>query len=327
MRVSCWLVAIPVLLWALALQAAPLTDPRELLPEQKAAVERLANEGATLFLRGDFASALKKFELAEDIVRIPTITLERGRSLERLGRWVDASSAYESAATAELPATASFQHRLAQQDAAKALSEIAPKIPKVTVVIAKGVRAEIFVDGRSLGPAKSDPLLIDPGKHVLEARGSGGATATKAIDLLTGANERVELVLVSLADQEAARARAQNQGPSLFQILGWTGVAVGGASLLVSLGTGVPAISARSDLDERCPEGRCAPDVWADVDRYDALRWTAGVTLFAGALIGGGGVALLLLDPAESAEKPATQTVSLSPVLLPGFAGLRGTFP
>lgn len=322
MRFAVSGLAIAFVVWASSLQAAPVTDPRELAPEQKAAVERLANEGATLFQQGDFASALKKFELAEEIVRIPTITLERGRSLERLGRWVDASTAYQAAATAEVLSTASFQHSIARQDAAKALAEIAPKIPKLKVSVKDAAKAEIFVDGRSMGPPKSDPLLVDPGKHVIEARGPAGAHASKTVDLASGSNETVELQLVSLADQQPKQAG----GPSLFSILGWTAVGTGGALLVVSLGTGVSAIMAESDLAARCPASRCSEEAWSDVDRYDALRWTAGVSLFAGAIIAGGGVALVFLDP-ESGDTPPKKQGSIEPFIAPGFAGVRGSFP
>ncbi len=314
-------LAMALFLWASSLQAAPVTDPRVLSPDQKTAVERLANEGATLFQQGDFASALKKFELAEEIVRIPTITLERGRSLERLGRWVDASTAYEAAATAEVLATASFQHSIARQDAAKALADIAPRIPKLKVTVKNAKTAEIFVDGRTMGAPKSDPLLVDPGKHVIEARGEAGAHATKTVDLIAGANERIELELVSLADP-----RKTDSGPGLFSVLGWTAVGTGGALLVVSLGTGVSAIMAESDLSARCPDNRCTEETWSDVDRYDGLRWTAGVSLFAGAIIAGGGVALVLLDP-ESADQPSKQQGSIAPLLGPGFVGVRGSFP
>jgi hypothetical protein len=315
-------LAMAFFVWASSLQATPVTDPRVLSPDQKAAVERLANEGATLFQQGDFASALKKFELAEEIVRIPTITLERGRSLERLGRWVDASTAYEAAATAEVLATASFQHSIARQDAAKALADIAPRIPKLKVTVKNAKTAEIFVDGRSMGAPKSDPLLVDPGKHVLEARGAAGAHATKTVDLTAGASETVELELVSTRDPGSQAG----SGPTLSSVLGWTAVGTGGALLVVSLGTGISAIMAQSDLAARCPGNRCTEEAWSDVDRYDALRWTAGVSLFAGAIIAGGGVALVLLDP-ESASEPATKQASVEPLLGPGFVGVRGSFP
>lgn len=313
-------LAIAFFLWASSLQAAPVKDPRELSQEQKAAVERLANEGATLFQQGDFASALKKFELAEEVVRIPTITLERGRSLERLGRWVEASTTYEAAATAEILPNASFQHAIARQDAAKALAEIAPKIPKLKITVKNAKTAEIFVDGRSMGPLKSDPLLVDPGKHVVEARGAGGATATQSVDLSVGASESLELTLKVPVDPNAADSSGS---PSVMSILGWTGVGTGGALLIVSLGTGVSAIMAKSDLEARCPAGRCTEETWSDVDRYDALRWTAGISLFAGVAFAGAGVALVLLDPGDTSENHA----SIEPFIAPGFAGVRGSFP
>ncbi len=323
MRIASVLLLAGVCVVARPAGAAPVTDPRQLSLEQRALVERLANEGATLFAQGDFASALLRFEEAEKTIRIPTITLERGRSLERLGRWVDASSAYEQAASHELAAAAPLQHKIAQQEAQKALAEIAPRIPKLTVKVKDGRKAEVLVDGRLVGAVSPDPILIDPGSHVVEVKGARGESARKEVQMAVGATTAIELSLLTLEEQELLRRGASEDGPSVFAISAYAGFALSGACLVVGIGTGVPALSLKSDLEERCADGRCEEEAWPDVDEYDALRWTSGVMLIGGALIGGGAVAALLLDPEAQPKK----TASVSPLLGPGFVGLRGVFP
>lgn len=299
-----------ILLSATSASAAPTNDPATLPADVRDKVRALADQGMRLYDDKDYTSALSKFEQAEEFVLIPTITLQRGRCLERLGRWVEARDAYELAAEMELPASAKWQHQSAQREAASELSALDPKIPRVTLVVKNG-DGEVWIDGRSRGKVTSDPVLIDPGKHVVEVRAADLRVARSSVDLTSNQAITLELTLES---QSGA-------GPGPFQLLGWIGVGLGGASLVVTIGTGVAAIQARDDLESRCPNGRCPPDASADVDRYDGLRWSSGVFLFAGLAFAGGGVAALLLDPTHKPSGAAR------PILGPGFAGLEVTLP
>ncbi|MFO0551122.1 MAG: hypothetical protein U0271_22215 [Polyangiaceae bacterium] len=290
--------------------AAPTNDPATLPTDVRDKVRALADEGMRLYEDKDYTSALSKFEQAEEFVLIPTITLQRGRCLERLGRWVEARDAYQLAAEMDLPASAKWQHQSAQREAASEQSALEPKIPRVSLVVKNG-DGDLLVDGRPRGKVTTEPVLIDPGKHVVEVRAADLRVARSTVDLTSGQSITLELTLES---QSGA-------GPGPFQLLGWIGVGLGGASLIVTIGTGVAAIQARDDLEGRCPGGRCPPDASADVDRYDGLRWSSGVFLFAGLAFAGGGVAALFLDPTHKPSGAAR------PILGPGFAGLEVTLP
>lgn len=290
----------PALLLTLALGsmaerawAQPAVDPATLTPEQKEQANRLADEGARAFDAGDFATAKDKFEQAEAIIAIPPFTYQKGRALERLGRWAEALACYEQVASVTLGPTAPGPHILAKRESEKARDALAPKLPRLTVTTVGGAAAEVYIDGRAAGTAGPTAKVVDPGEHVIEVRGVGGTVGRRTIQLRPSESMSVELPLALPADPNLPQ---QDTETPLWTILGWTGVGVGGASLIVALATGIPAIMKRSDLDTACPDGRCPPSVHGDVDTYDSLRWAAGGTLIAGLIVGGAGAAVLILD-------------------------------
>lgn len=266
----------------------------QLSAEDRERAVRLADEGARLFDTGDFAGAREKFEQAEAIVSIPPFTVQRARALENLGRWAEALLLYERVATTPLPKDAAVQHALAVRDAERAARALSPKVPRVTVKTIGAVPAEVYVDGRGVGPAGPTPRFVDPGDHVVEARGREGSTAQRAIQIKASESMTIELPLA--APPEVKRP-PKEPSTSVWTILGYVGMGVGGASLLVATATGIPAIAMGSDLDSTCPNGQCPPSQFDTVDTYDALRWTSGVTLIAGLVIAGAGITSFVLAP------------------------------
>ncbi|NUP04447.1 MAG: hypothetical protein HOW73_00110 [Polyangiaceae bacterium] len=267
-----------------------------LSPEERARALTLADEGARLFDRGDFNGAREKFEQAEQIAPIPPFSFQRGRALEKLGRWVEAHALYEKVATAALAVDAPAPYIVAKRDAEKAMQALGPKLPRITVTTAGGLAAEVFFDGRSVGEAGPTARPADPGEHIIEARGQGGTLGRRTIQINAGETMSVELKLSSAPEPNVAAA---SKGPSLWTILGYVGMGVGGASLLVATATGIPAIVMKSDLEDACPNGRCPPSQFETLDTYDALRWTAGATLIGGLVIAGAGVTSFLLAPEQ----------------------------
>ncbi|MBK6514845.1 MAG: hypothetical protein IPM79_24605 [Polyangiaceae bacterium] len=267
----------------------------QLSTEERARALTLADEGARLFDQGDFNGAREKFEQAEAIVAIPPFSFQRARALERLGRWNEALQLYQKVGASELPKDVPMPHQLAKRDAQKAAEQLAPKVPRLAVTVAKGEPAEVYIDGRRLGEAGTYAYLVDPGEHVIEARGLGGLVGRRTITINASDALTVEL---TLAPAEEPKLKGQ-KGPSVWTILGYVGMGVGGASLVASAATGIPAITMSSELDVACPNGRCPASEFDTVDTYDALRWTAGATLIAGLVIAGAGVTSFLLAPEQ----------------------------
>lgn len=309
-RVAPSLVVLSLFVAPRVASAEPKLDPSELTQPEREKARSFADTGMRRYEEGNYAGALEAFEQAEELVFVPTITVQHGRALERLGRWVDAIATYQRAANAEIKPSSPWQHRTAKADATKALAELAPRIPSLKIVVRqRPPGSEVLIDGRQI-PSIDEPVLVDPGKHVVEARSPDGEEARGTVEVQEGGTQTVELVLTP--------KKFETREDPLWDILAWSGVAFGGACLVTSLGTGVAAGVAKGELDASCPAGRCGPDDWDKVDRYDGLRYTAGVTLFVGLAFAGAGTTLFFVRPPPE-EVPA-RAVSLRSSVGPSHA-------
>ncbi len=280
---------------ALGFVAPARATPSEPSPAERKAAKALADEGLTLFGKGDYTGAVDRLGRAESIVPLPTIRLQRARALERLGRWVEAKHALVTVAATDLPRTAPPVHKKAVADAKRELDDLEARIPRLVVSVSPAMRPDdaISIDGRVVADPQDPFFELDPGEHVVSVSRAGGAHAESTITLSPGERRTVELSLAPPTPK--APPPAPETGLSTLEVVGWIGVGVGGAALVVSAATGIPAISMAADLSDRCPNDRCPSTAFDDLSEYDALRWTAGVTLIAGlALAGAGSTAIVL---------------------------------
>lgn len=314
------LVFSTVLLVASAEAMAQEVRSEEPTYDQKVEAAKLADEGLVLYQKEDFAGAVVKFEAAENIVPAPTIMLQHGRALERLGRWVEAVGKYRTVAEAEIKPTTPWQQRNAKVEGARELDRLGPRLPKIRIVVSPpGEAPTLKVDGRDFQIPLTGDFPLDPGNHVVEARRRDGSEARRSIIAEADKTSTVELVLA------VPRAAAPSEEPGMhpIELAGWIGVGVSGLCLLVATSTGIPALVFKGDLTDKCPDGRCAPSEHGDVGTYDALRWTSGITLVSGAIIAGGAVAAIMLAPKQGTAEAAMPTISVGP----GHARLEWSLP
>jgi hypothetical protein len=102
-------------------------------------------------------------------------------------------------------------------------------------------------------------------------------------------------------------------------------MAAGGALLIGGVITGAIALDRAGELRDRCPTNPCAPENESLADEANALA-TASTTLF---VVGGVTTAVglgWLIYGLVSDESTAEHT-ALTPVLAPGFMGVRGRYP
>src|SRR5262249_35251502 len=121
----------------------------------------------------------------------------------------------------------------------------------------------VTLDGEPLAPANLGvDMPIDPGKHLIVA------TATRA------GEKRYEITVTGPERRMVEVARQRADAP---RGLGWTlGIAslgVGGASLLVGVGTGAAAIAKHSSTVTLCAKGpdMCPASVQPSIDAYNRL--------------------------------------------------------
>jgi hypothetical protein len=304
-------VASAILVIATAAQAAPTVFEIE-----RAKV--VASEGLALFDKGEFQNALDKLEQAQRIADVPTIGLYVARCKEKLGRLVDARASYEAVAAFELPPNAAPQWAQAKADAATELAAVKERTPILTLDIrGLGARtATVKIDGVALEKVEGDHP-VDPGAHLVEVSvGSDSFPSTIEV-----AERERKAVHVDVAPAKAT-APTESAGTSLFDVLGWTGVGVGGAMLVVWAGTGGAALAKASDLG--CDGATCQ----GDVGDLGSLRTASAVGFWVGLPLALGGASLLVVPRllGGGSEGAAPAAAAVEPIVGPGFVGVRGTF-
>jgi len=262
----------------------------------RATARKVAAEALTSFEKGEYAVALEKFELANQLVPAPTLALRAARCLEKLGRLVEASERYLEVTRMKLGATAPFQHRKAQVEALQERDKLAPRIPSLEVAlegpVGKGVT--VSLDGKPVpGALIGQKQAIDPGKHVVEAA-RADTKVKREVELREGEESRVALELPPLPVPPKPPPP-----PSPLPTYGWIALGVGAGGLAIGLANGVAALAQQGSLEERCPDRNCPPEAHGDADLYDATRVITTVGLAVGAAFAATGVTLLVLAPAE----------------------------
>jgi hypothetical protein len=338
-----------MLLVALALIPRPAqADPSA---TDKAAARALALEAIqALEEKKDFAGALERFKRADALFHAPTLTLGQARAYVGLGRWVEALVLYNQTMHEALPPNPSQAFIEAVQAATTEHNALSPRIPTVIVNVTGAKDPSVTIDGTAVpGAALGVKRPVDPGKHVIRAAAPGYVTAEATVMSVEGKGETIPLELKAIPPPTVPKVESKAPAPvvkpvpvsspaaappapvsaskeepksSTRTILTATAFGVGGVGMILGVTTGVLAANAHRDLEAACPRGTCPPASFSTLDRYQLM----GALSTTGFILGGAGVAagvVIVLVPARSG---ARQARSLTPLVGPGFAGLRGTF-
>jgi hypothetical protein len=165
------------LAWVLvtALLSSPLTALAQ--DDQRAAARDLATSGIEAFKEGKYDQALDNFTKAESLFHALPHLLFIARSQAKLGHYVKAREAYMKVTKEVLPANASQAARDAQSSASSEVSNIEPKIGRVTINVEGKDKAKdlaVTIDGAPIASVLIGvPTAIDPGDHQIEAVATG----------------------------------------------------------------------------------------------------------------------------------------------------------
>jgi hypothetical protein len=281
--------------------------------ELRTAARDLALQGAEAFERRDYALALDRFSRAATIFKAPTLELMRARSLEKLGRYVEALDTYEATQRSELGPDASEAFRQAVADARLEGAALAARVPRLTLrIVAAGQLPPdlvVMLDGRTMPKALLDvERPVDPGPLEVVARAAGYEPAQRFITLAERERLVFELPLVEHGHADARNAATDpgvaepsTDGGSSKRIAGLALVGTGGALLAVSTWAGLRALGEKSELDEVCHPG-CPESMTDELDSFRSHRTLSYATLALGVLSAGAGGYLLWTTPTGSAS-------------------------
>jgi hypothetical protein len=312
--------------------AQPIDD------QLRATARSLADEGMVFFERHKYAEALDRFDRASTLIQAPTITLHAARSLDKLGRLIEAAERYRTCIATPLDDKASEAFRVAQDTARSELQLLTPRIPSVEITV-QGPGADqavIALDGKPVPKALIGvKMLVNPGTHQI-----GASTETHAdLEDVVVSEKQLARVVLELEPKTDANT-GQTTDPDKpnekttpvngKRVAGFVTLGVGGAFAFVGVAAGLAALDNQEGLERECPAGTAKVYCFSDEfkARYNTYALQRNLSV-AGFVVGGAGIAtgivLLVLSGKSKPAAPAKTSV-IEPWIGVGSAGIRGTF-
>ncbi len=312
------------------------STPREVSKANQDLARSVAVTGREAFNAGDYETAVTLFRRAYALFPAPTVVLYEARSLEKMGRLIEAVEAYERTTQIEIDASAPAQFAEAVAAARQEGHELRARIPTLTLQV-EGVSShdpnlEIQINGQAIGAAQiGHALNLNPGTYRVSGAVSPDRRDERQAALATGNKVTIVLDLSApLPDVPTPHESEQEEAPvsgferevsPLFYVAGAVGVAGIGAGVI----TGLMADSKHGEAEELCPSQRCVsgssgPDA---VNAFRLLRAASTISYGVGAAgIAAGVVLWLTADTSPEDSESAT----IEPWVTPDTAGIRGTF-
>ncbi len=153
---------------------------------ERAGARELFMQGDALQRDGHFTEALDKFQRAQQVYGAPTNVLRIAECDAALGRLVESAEAYREVLRTPLPPGAPPAFQGAVEQARAELSQVEPRIPKLTVRVQPvGVQGpQMQIDGQNVPAALlGEPVPLDPGTHKISVIAPGYAMTEGAIEL------------------------------------------------------------------------------------------------------------------------------------------------
>ncbi|HEY4178922.1 MAG TPA: tetratricopeptide repeat protein [Kofleriaceae bacterium] len=277
---------------SLALLLAPV---RLAFADDASDAKDLFNKGRALYKQEKYLDACPLFEQSLQLDAALGTELNLALCWSKIGKLSDAAKLLGVISSKTNGAAEAQRHKIAQD----ALADIEGRMPKVQIERGKvAADAPVFIDGVEQSDI-SEPIPIDPGKHVVKARG-GKAITVRAVEGETAT------VTLAVADEDGAGSGSdenpidQPGGSSHAKLPYYVGGA-GAGVVALSLITGIVTLKKKSSGLDMCDQGQEPVECTkAGQDKLDSARTWSHVTtaLFViGAAGVGAGVYLYLKKP------------------------------
>jgi hypothetical protein len=295
----------------------------------------LADAGGQLFDQGDYATALERFQRAEEIFHAPPHLLFIARAQVKLGQLVEARDTYERLVDEQLDSGAPPPFRAAQDDGRAELEQLRGRIPSIQIAITgkRAARAVVTVDdGEPIAAdALAQPVDVNPGEHVVTVTAEGHAPSSQTITVEEGTQaQTVELTLGAPRPSEEGAVGPEgaepDEGPSIAPPLVVGGVGI--AALGVGVITGVLTLNDAAELKDRCPQNPCPPEYESLADSVNTLGTVSTIAFVVGGAAVGASVLWLLVQGGgeEPEHEQAASGLHVELALGAQSLGITGTF-
>lgn len=301
----------------------------------------LGQSGLAHFQNEQWQLALDDFRAADATMHSPVFGLYTARCLRNLGRWVDAFHQYQAIATAQRPVSTPAPWQRAYTTAESELADLGATIPRLRFRFEVGVNATtaVEIDGEPV-PLESDPLMLDPGVHVLIIRHHGIPIETRQL-VLQPAQGVLEVAVGPYASAKTATSVAaskvvpaqshtrltaspasnmRNQPESSVHDVAVIAVGAGFLGLAVGIATGAYAWHERRAISEQCDNDNCPTALSSRIDRGKLLADCSTAAFSVAALsFATAGVLLYVVPRVRRAQSSVLTSAGLEFGLTAGF--------
>ena len=323
------LVALGVVLLCASLFAMPArAEPTE---ADRATARALALEGHTALKNKDYATAADRFGRADSLVHAPTLVVDWARSLQGLGRYVEAHEKYELVLREGVDSSSPKSWARALEDAKKEVQALKPRLGWVTVILVEPSTASVRIDGDLVPPAAVGvKRAADPGFPEVTVSAVGYEPFKQVVTVGPGEEKTLEVrlrklpevVTPSTAPLDPYRPRRSSGARRAFA---YVALSVGGAGLAAGGITGALALRKRAQLEDRCLDnGDCPASQSKRISTYHVYGTLSGASLAVGVAGLGTGLVLLLTEP--KSKDMARAGLRVRPLWGFGTIGAEGSF-
>jgi hypothetical protein len=320
------ILAVLVSAFALAASMPALAEPS--LADRETA-RSLMEDGDQKRDKGDLKGALKSFEAADAIMKVPTTGLEVAKVQAALGLLLEARETLQRVMRIPPKPGEPAPFPVARKNAEQLSNELGTRLPSVQVTIVNaeaGSTPTVMIDNDTIPAAAAGvPRKVNPGPHVVLVK-AGSAEKREEFSV----NERdIKIVNVDLKPAPAPGPTPETSGGKTgtgkILMFGGFGLAIVGVG--VGTVTGLMSISKTNELKEECPNNLCPAGRQGDVDSAQSLGNLSTVAFIVGGVGIAVGVVGLIMTGRESKEAPAAQTKpQIRPLVGGTYVGLGGSF-
>ena len=314
----------------------------------------MMQEGRDLRDKNDLKGALARFKAADDIMHVPTTTLEVARTQASMGLLVEALDTIAALRKVPEKPDEPQPFKEARAKAEELDTQIETKVPSLTITVsgaAEGDSPAVSIDGTSLPTAVIGlPRKVDPGHHVVTAHAASG-DAKDEVDVAEGDKKDVALALAAGGDKGDEAAASGEGGKDVVHSPGgltYAGFVIGGVGLVAGTVTGIMSLSKASTVKDECKNMLCTQGQQAsDLSAGKTLATISTVSFVVAGAGAGLAIVSLLVGHKSSTTAPASATraapaaepgaepaappapesrIHVTPWIGAGSAGVFGTF-
>lgn len=308
----------------------------------------MAEEAANAYENGQYEAARDLFHRASELYPAPALMLWEARSLEKLGRLVEAEDLCVTVQRYKLHADDNDVARNAIRDAGVEAEQLRRRIPTITIQL-RGIdrnspSLEVKLNGKRLHTALIGfPVPVDTGERSVVLLVGGTELRSQTITLREGERATVELDASSKPasspstdpaqpvaepppnDKVPARSAMPSSARPWYAqpTLGWACLGLGAAGLTTGVAAGLTATKHRDALEDNCSGNSCPPSASDDLDDFRRYRTISTLGYAVGGVAVAAGLTVLLITPHVGSGRSAA-TFALQ--LTPQYVGLKGRF-